>query len=126
MSELSGVHKTALGAAAARARHLLVEGEPKILSDQFAQQLLGWSDEQVITFTAPFEERPYGAALWAMRNRFAEDRLAAAIRRGVGQYVVLGAGLDSFALRNENALDSVSVFEVDDPPDDVAVGGKKT
>jgi len=49
-----------------------------------------------------------------MRARFAEDRLAAAIERGVRQYVVLGAGPDSYALRNPNV--PVTIFEVDDPP----------
>jgi len=114
MSDLSGVHTTALGAAAARARHLLVEGEPKILRDVFAQQLLGLSDEQIAQQTAPLGDQPSGATIWAMRSRFAEDRLAAAIERGVGQYVILGAGLDSFALRHPTV--AVTIFEVDDPP----------
>lgn len=114
MTELSGTHMSALGAAMARARHLVVEGEPKILRDQFAQPLLGLSDEEVISRTALLGDTPYGAALWAMRSRFAEDKLAVAIERGVGQYVVLGAGLDSFALRNPNA--TVTIFEVDDRP----------
>ncbi len=107
---------TALAAAAARARHLVVEDEPRILVDHYAQRFLGWSDQQVIEHTAQLAERPYGAALWAMRNRFTEDRLAQAITRGVDQYVILGAGLDSFALRNADTLQIVSVFEVDDPP----------
>jgi methyltransferase (TIGR00027 family) len=116
MSELSAVHMTAFGAAAARARHMNLEGEPKILNDPFAQKLLGWSDHQVALLTAPMAQRPYGAALWAMRSRFTEDRLATAITDGVSQYVVLGAGLDTFALRNENARESLTVFEVDAPP----------
>jgi len=91
-----------------------VEGEPKILRDPFAQGLLGLSDEQIISHTALLGDTPYGAAGWAMRSRFAEDTLAVAIGRGVGQYVVLGAGLDSYALRNPEA--TVTIFEVDDPP----------
>lgn len=116
MNELSAVHRTAFGAARARARHLVAEGEPKILNDHIAQRLLGLSDEEVVTQTKGVEGRPYGASLWAMRSRYAEDRLAAAVERGVSQYVVLGAGLDSFALRNADTPKLLSIFEVDDPP----------
>jgi methyltransferase (TIGR00027 family) len=50
-----------------------------------------------------------------VRSRYAEDRLAAA-RDRLAQYVVLGAGLDSFALRMGEDLGDLTVFEVDDPP----------
>ena len=49
----------------------------------------------------------------AVRSRFAEDRLAEAVAAGVEQYVVLGAGLDTFALRNP--FPHLRVFEVDLP-----------
>jgi len=52
-------------------------------------------------------------AFMAARSRFAEDELAAAVKRGVRQYVVLGAGLDTFAYRNPYA--DLRVIEVDDP-----------
>lgn len=48
-----------------------------------------------------------------LRLRFAEDHLEAAIAAGVRQYVVLGAGFDSFALRRPDLVDSVSIFELD-------------
>jgi methyltransferase (TIGR00027 family) len=51
----------------------------------------------------------------AARSRFSEDALAAAVARGVRQVVVLGAGLDTFALRNPHAGEGVRVFEVDYP-----------
>ena len=50
-----------------------------------------------------------------LRARYAEDRLAAAYERGVRQLVVLGAGLDTFALRRPEALEGVEVYEVDHP-----------
>lgn len=50
----------------------------------------------------------------ATRGRFAEDRLAMAIERGIDQYVILGAGLDSFAYRSPLAR-RLRVFEVDTP-----------
>ena len=51
----------------------------------------------------------------AARSRFSEDTLAACVARGVRQIVVLGAGLDTFALRNPYAGQGVRVFEVDYP-----------
>jgi methyltransferase (TIGR00027 family) len=52
-------------------------------------------------------------AFMAARSRYAEDRLAEAVANGVAQYVVLGAGLDTFAYRNP--FPSLRVFEVDFP-----------
>jgi methyltransferase (TIGR00027 family) len=49
------------------------------------------------------------------RSRLAEDALAEAVGRGVRQYVVLGAGLDTFAFRNPYAASGLRVFEVDHP-----------
>ena len=51
----------------------------------------------------------------AVRSRFAEDCLAAAAARGIRQAVVLGAGLDTFGLRNPHAGVGLHVFEVDHP-----------
>ena len=117
MSELLGVHMTALGAAAMRARHLIVDGEPKILRDTFAQRLIGLDDDQIVALTNGIAQMN-GIAynVWVQRARFAEDRLAQALALGVRQYVVLGAGLDSYALRQPRVLNDLSIFEVDDPP----------
>jgi methyltransferase (TIGR00027 family) len=54
-------------------------------------------------------------AFIAMRSRFAEDGLAAAVSRGVHQYVLLGAGLDTFAYRAGAFFSGVTVFEIDHP-----------
>ena len=56
---------------------------------------------------------PYLRAFFVMRSRFAEDALAAAVSEGVRQYVVLGAGFDTFAYRNP--FPELRVFEVDHP-----------
>ena len=50
-----------------------------------------------------------------LRIRYAEDRLQEAVDTGVGQYVILGAGLDTFALRHAELADRLRVFEVDHP-----------
>jgi methyltransferase (TIGR00027 family) len=63
-------------------------------------------------------QRPYSRALrafLAVRSRYAEDQLAVAVERGVRQYVVLGAGLDTFAYRNRFQSAGLRVFEVDHP-----------
>jgi len=114
---LSAVHRSAIGAAAMRAAHLLDAAEPKILRDEFAMPLAGLTDEQV-RFMAQVLVGINGAdtaASWVLRARYAEDELARLGAR-VAQYVVLGAGLDSFALRHAARLGDLRVFEVDDPP----------
>ncbi len=63
-------------------------------------------------------EQPFSRALrafLAVRSRYAEDQLAGAVERGMRQYVVLGAGLDTFAYRNPFQAAGLHVFEVDHP-----------
>jgi methyltransferase (TIGR00027 family) len=110
--DLAGVHRTALGAALMRGLHLLYDGEPKVLRDVYAISLGGWTEEQMLGARAVAGS----TSAWVSRGRFAEDRLADARARGVRQYVILGAGLDSFALRQAETLGELIVFEVDDPP----------
>jgi methyltransferase (TIGR00027 family) len=110
---LAGVHRTAIGATVSRALHLLRDGDPKILLDTFALPLSGVSEEEAEARRAAFPH--HTAAGWVLRSRYAEDRLAAA-RPRLNQYVILGAGLDSYALRHAADLDNLTVFEVDDPP----------
>jgi len=52
-------------------------------------------------------------AMALARARFAEDHLHAAIRKGTAQYVILGAGLDTFALRRAHIQDGLEIFEID-------------
>jgi methyltransferase (TIGR00027 family) len=112
-SPLAGVHRTAVGAAVTRASHLLRDGEPKILRDEFALPLSGISQEEAEARWAAFPH--HTSAGWVLRSRYAEDRLAA-VRRRLSQYVILGAGLDSYALRHAADLHDLTIFEVDDPP----------
>jgi O-methyltransferase involved in polyketide biosynthesis len=93
---LTGVHRTAIGAAVARASHLWRDGEPKILRDEFALPLSGLSQEEAVAMSAAFWHTSAG---WVLRSRYTEDRLAVA-RTRLNQYVILGAGLDSYALRH--------------------------
>ncbi|HEX8007570.1 MAG TPA: class I SAM-dependent methyltransferase, partial [Trebonia sp.] len=108
---------TALTAAAARAAHLIVDDEPVIFPDTLAASLLGERAEELIGYHKLHGTHPVlsGARTQVTcRSRYAEDVLARAAGRGVTQYVVLGAGLDSFAYRDALAA-RIRVFEVDHP-----------
>ncbi|QKW24630.1 class I SAM-dependent methyltransferase [Kitasatospora sp. NA04385] len=103
--------------AAARAAHLLVDRPPVILADTAAGTLLGEQAEELLSYHRSFGDHPVlaGARTAALtRARFVEDRLAELADRGTDQYVLLGAGLDTFAYRSELAS-RVRVFEVDRP-----------
>jgi methyltransferase (TIGR00027 family) len=105
---------TARGAAAYRAIHQTLEGGI-IFSDPFATKIL--DDETLARLdetAADHSLRPMRLFI-AARSRFSEDTLADGVARGVRQMVVLGAGLDTFSLRNPHAGVGVRVFEVDYP-----------
>jgi len=108
---------TAMTAAAARAAHLIVDGEPVIFADTVAEAMLGERAEELIAYHRAYGAHPVLAGARAQvtcRSRYAEDQLARAVRDGIGQYVILGAGLDTFAYRSPLAR-RVRVFEVDHP-----------
>jgi methyltransferase (TIGR00027 family) len=103
--------KTALKVAIRRAAHQLID-RPRVLDDPIAVRLIGTG------FARDMERAMHKVArdfrlFMAARSRYAEDRLAASVAHGVAQYVVLGAGLDTFAYRNP--FPSLKVFEVDFP-----------
>jgi methyltransferase (TIGR00027 family) len=105
---------TARGAAAYRAIHQTLDGGV-IFSDPFAARILDDETRARLDETAALPSlRPWRLFI-AARSRFSEDTLAACVARGVRQVVVLGAGLDTFSLRNPHAGQGVRVFEVDHP-----------
>jgi len=109
--------RTALRVALRRAAHQLHDAEPLVFEDPLAVRILGKEHFEEVKRTPDGAKRPFSAALRAfmvVRARLAEDVLAAGVReQGVRQYLVLGAGLDTFACRNPYA--KVRVFEVDHP-----------
>jgi methyltransferase (TIGR00027 family) len=109
---------TALTAAAARAAHLIVDDEPRIFADPLAARLLGDRADELISYHTLHGTHPVlsGARVQvACRSRYAQDSLARAVGTGVSQYVILGAGLDSFAYHRDGLAARVRVFEVDHP-----------
>lgn len=108
--------RTALGTAYLRAAHQILDAPPHVLEDPVALPLLGPTARQRITGDAANYRTPERCALRAhvvLRSRFAEDRLAAAVLRGVKQYVILGAGFDTFAYRQPPWAQRLMIVEVD-------------
>jgi methyltransferase (TIGR00027 family) len=107
--------RTARGTALQRAAHQLLES-PLVFDDPFALRIFGEREVAWLNGNLDGYRGIRSAAMRAflvMRSRYAEDELAQAYARGVRQYVVLGAGLDTFAYRNPHA--QLQVFEVDHP-----------
>ncbi len=109
--ETGKASKTALGVAIRRAAHQLMD-LPPVLNDPIAVRLIGSGYRGKIGRASHRVGRDLRAFV-AARSRYAEDQLAAFVKRGGSQYVVLGAGLDTFAHRNPFA--GLRVFEVDFP-----------
>ena len=105
--------RTALGAAKHRAAHQILEGG-FIFTDLLAVRILGADAEAAVRDAENDASRRVLRLFIAVRTRFAEDALAAAVARGVRQLVVLGAGLDTYAYRSTLGQ-SLRIFEVDHP-----------
>ncbi len=102
--------------AHARAAHQLYD-QALILHDPLALRILGPERAAAVRADAQRQQHPLAAAMratMAVRARLAEDSWAEAQQRGVRQYVILGAGLDTYAYRTPLAPDT-RVFEVDLP-----------
>lgn len=108
--------RTAMGVAMRRATHQVFD-HPPVLKDPLALSILGPEAADEVRNTPPERrDHPFHRAfrfVMAIRSRFAEDMLAEAVARGVRQYVVLGAGLDTSAYRFP--WPDVRIFEVDFP-----------
>ena len=109
---------TAQRVAIQRAAHQLLD-DPKVFDDPVALRIIGKESAAALQADpSQFEATPlspYLRAFVAARSRYAEDELAFGVRRGVSQYVILGAGLDTFAYRNAYPKGVLHVFEVDYP-----------
>lgn len=106
---------TAARVALWRALHLLSDPPPHVLKDDIGLRLLAPEDDwqargdMDLAFT-----RPFRASILA-RARFIEDLLVEYAGQGLDQYVILGAGLDSFAQRRPEIAARMTVFEIDRP-----------
>ncbi len=109
--------RSALRVAALRAAHQLLD-DPVVFEDPLALAILGADKAAKIRADPQRFNDPLLRGLRAaliVRSKVAEEELAKAVRDGVQQYVVLGAGLDTFGCRNPYSGDGLRVFEVDHP-----------
>ena len=113
--EVGRPSRTALSAATHRAAHQLLD-VPKVFDDPLALRIICANAEAGIRVDlCQLQKKRSLRAFIALRSRYAEDELARAIQRGIRQYVVLGAGLDTFGYRNPYPVSRLRVFEVDHP-----------
>ena len=106
---------TAVQVALWRAMHLQIDPPPYVLEDEIGLRLVSPEDDwrrrpdMEPQFTSRFR------ASIVARARFIEDLVTEEVRRGVGQYVILGAGLDTFAQRKPEIASRLQIFEVGRP-----------
>jgi len=104
---------TALRTALWRALHIRVDDKPYIIEDEIGFKLIkpenGWQERPDMKYTKRLR------ASIVARARFVEDVAKEQIEKGVKQYVLLGAGLDSFAQRNTVISSHVDIYEIDQP-----------
>ena len=106
---------TAVRVALWRALHVEVDAPPHVLEDEIGLKLVApdydWRRRPDMdpAFTGPFR------ASIVARARFIEDLIVEQVGRGVGQYVILGAGLDTFCQRKPEIESRLRIFEVDQP-----------
>jgi methyltransferase (TIGR00027 family) len=106
-----------MAVAVRRAAHQIFD-VPRVLDDPIALPIVGADAEARLMEAQSDQQTTVSRAIRAFmvaRSRVAEDALANAIPRGTAQYVVLGAGLDTFAYRNPFPPSALHVFEVDHP-----------
>jgi methyltransferase (TIGR00027 family) len=112
--QLPSPDNTAVRVALWRALHVAVDAPPHVIVDEVGLKLVapeeGWRSRPDMS---PFT-RPFRASILA-RARFVEDLVAQGVAQGVGQYVILGAGLDTFAQRRPELASRLIVFEIDPP-----------
>jgi len=110
--------RTALATAYLRAAHQILDGESLILNDPVALILLGPDAENRIRDAADKYMTPEAKALRShvvLRSRYTEDRLKSSIERGVNQYIIVGAGFDTFAVRQPAWATHLRIIEIDHP-----------
>ena len=113
-TQVAAPDNTAVRTALWRALHLEVDSPPHVFEDKIGLMLVapddGWRNRPDMS---PFT-RPFRASILA-RARFVEDLVVEQATRGVRQYVILGAGLDTFVQRRPELASRLLVFEIDQP-----------
>ena len=116
--EKKGRSVTAEAVAIQQTLHQTLDMVPKILEDpispllidpasEFYKAIIDYLESASRSVKSPFR------VVFIMRSRYTEDCLAESLDRGVRQYVLLGAGLDTFAYRQPTRVSALRIYEVD-------------
>ncbi|GGK74184.1 class I SAM-dependent methyltransferase [Mangrovihabitans endophyticus] len=106
---------TAVRTALWRALHVQHDAPPAVFDDQLGLRLADPGGDWRRRPDMDPDDNPFARAAVITRARYAEDLVAESVGRGVGQYVILGAGLDTFAQRRTDLVPPLRVFELDAP-----------
>jgi methyltransferase (TIGR00027 family) len=120
---MPGPDLTAIGAAFGRAAHVILDKPPFVFEDTLsiklvenevlrAADLLGPDGSLIVTKE---DHRVWWRSAFVARARLVEDLLIEHLENGVSQYVILGAGLDTFAQRRHEVMPRLRLFEIDEP-----------
>ncbi len=111
--EITEPDNTAVRTALWRALHVQVDAKPHILEDETGLKLIAPPDDWQQRPDMKFTKRLRASVV--ARARFVEDLIIEQSKQGVGQYVILGAGLDTFAQRRPDIASRLQVYEIDQP-----------
>jgi methyltransferase (TIGR00027 family) len=112
---MTGPEKTAERVALWRAMHVEVDAPPHVLEDEIGLRLLSPDESWRRRPDMDPDRTKFFRASIVARARFIEDLVVEQAGRGVGQYIILGAGLDTFAQRRQDIASRLRIFEVDQP-----------
>lgn len=104
---------TAVRTALWRALHVQLDAKPHILEDEIGLKLVAPPDDWQQRPDMKFTKRIRASIV--ARSRFIEDLIIAQNKHGITQYVILGAGLDTFAQRRTESFSQLRIFEIDQP-----------
>lgn len=105
---------TAVRTALWRALHVLIDAKPAVMEDVIGAKLIGEEDWTNRPDMNPDFSKSMRASIVG-RARYIEDLVERSLKKNISQYVILGAGLDTFALRRPDLAAKMEIFEVDQP-----------
>jgi methyltransferase (TIGR00027 family) len=111
--KITGPDNTAVRTALWRALHVQVDAKPYVFEDEIGLKLISLQNDSQIRQDTKFAQR-FRASIVA-RARFIEDLIIEQSRQGIIQYVILGAGLDTFAQRRPDIASKLQIYEIDQP-----------
>ncbi|HWD86883.1 MAG TPA: class I SAM-dependent methyltransferase [Mucilaginibacter sp.] len=104
---------TAVRTALWRALHVQADARPHIFEDEIGLKLIAPPDDWQQRPDMKFTKRLRASVI--ARARFVEDLIIEQSKQGVGQYAILGAGLDTFAERRPDIASRLQIYEIDQP-----------